>query len=240
MDLNNKIVLVTGSSRGIGAACAKAFAEKGARVVIHYHQNKAGAEKTKKACGADWAIQANLENLADCQKLIQTAVAKYGRIDVLVNNAGISTRHMDVLANMEKKWQTMMDVNLRAPFFLSQYTRPHMPTGGCIVNVSSIRAYKPKNALSPYGTTKAGINYVTKALARDFAPDVRVNAVAPGYVRTEMLEKFYGEKIADLEKETPIGRLIQPVEIAHAVIFLAENDAVTGHTLVVDGGYLVG
>ncbi|HLD76081.1 MAG TPA: SDR family oxidoreductase, partial [Candidatus Norongarragalinales archaeon] len=183
-------------------------------------------------------VQADLADLGECKQLIDSVVKKFGRINVLVNNAGVSTPAASELS-LEKRWQTMMDVNLRAPFFLSTYARPHMPKGGCIVNLSSIRAFKPKNVLSVYGTSKAGLNYLTRSLARDFAPKVRVNAVAPGYVRTEMVEKFYGNKMDQLEKETPIGRMIRPEEIASAVVFLSENDAITGQTLVVDGGYLI-
>lgn len=238
MDLTGKVVLVTGSSQGIGAATANAFAEKGAHVAIHYHVNKAKAQETQRKCKSKLCLQADLSKLDECRKLIEKVVQEFGRIDVLVNNAGASTPEGERLS-LEERWEYMMNVNLRAPFFLSQYAAPHMKKGGCIVNVSSIRALKPKNALTVYGTTKAGLAYLTKAMARDVAPEIRVNAVAPGYVRTEMLEEFYGDRIQKLIQETTMDRLIKPEEVADAVLFLCQNDAVTGHLLVVDGGYLV-
>ncbi len=244
MELRNKIVLITGSSRGIGAACAKAFAEKGARVVVHYksHKSKKEAEKVATACKAELCLKADVSSLDQCRGLIDAVVKEFGRIDVLVNNAGISLP-VEAGESMEERWQKHMDVNLRAPFFLSQYAKDHMPKGGSVINVSSIRAFRPSKTnakLSVYGMTKAGLTYMTKSLALFWAKDgIRVNAVAPGYVDTDMLNAFYKDKIPELVRQVPMNRLIRPDEIAHAVVFLAENDAVTGHTLVVDGGYLI-
>ncbi len=244
MDLTDKVVIVTGSSRGIGAATAIAFAGKGARVVIHYKsaKSKKEAEKVARACKAELCVPADLESLKDCRTLIDAVVKKYGRIDVLVNNAGISLP-VEEGESLEERWQKHMDVNLRAPFFLSQYAKDHMPAGGCVVNLASIRAFRPSKTnarLSVYGISKAGLVYLTKSLALFWAESgIRVNAVAPGYVDTDMLNTFYKDKTAEVAKQMPINRLIKPEEIASAVVFLAENDAVTGHTLVVDGGYLI-
>ncbi|MDP2717464.1 MAG: SDR family oxidoreductase [Candidatus Micrarchaeota archaeon] len=238
MDLKNKVVLVTGSSSGIGAATAKAFAAKGAKTIIHYNYHESAARKIQAATKSELCLHADLSVVDECRDLIQKTAEHFGRIDVLVNNAGVSTPANSHLT-LEERWEKMNAVNLRAPFLLSAYAREHMKKG-CIVNVSSIRAYRPKNALSAYGTTKAGVSYMTKALAHDFAPDVRVNAVAPGYARTEMTEKFYGDKFSELERQTPIGRIIKPEEIADSILFLCQNDAITGHVLVIDGGYLVG
>jgi len=183
-----------------------------------------------------------LESLEQCQKLVEAVVKKFGHIDVLVNNAGISLPVVDG-ESLEKRWQQHMDVNLRAPFFLSQYAKEHMPAGGCIVNLASIRAFRPSKTnphLSVYGVSKAGIVYLTKSLALFWAEEgIRVNAIAPGYVDTDMLHTFYKDRTQELAQQMPIRRLIRPEEIASAAVFLAENDAVTGHTLVVDGGYLI-
>lgn len=238
MDLKGKVVLVTGASRGIGAATAKTLADAGATVIVHFHSDEKNAKKTASACRTKHVLKADLTDLDECRKLVEEAAKIGGGLDGLVNNAGMSTNQQKT-QELADQWNELNALNLRAPFFLSQYAKEHMKNG-VIVNISSIRAFRPKDGLNIYGTTKAALSYATRSLAKAFAPDIRVNAVAPGYVHTEMLDKFYGDQIPELKKEVPLGRLIKPEEIAHAVRFLFENDALTGHVLVVDGGYLLG
>lgn len=240
MDLKDKIVLITGSSRGIGAACAKAFADKGARVVIHYKsaKTKKEAEKIAKQCRAERCVQADVESLDECKKLIDAVVKKCGRIDVLVNNAGMNTP-TPVGKTDAATWEKIVNTNLRAPFFLVQYALPHLPAGSAIVNLASIRSFRTRPSVAVYSLTKAGVKSLTETMANELAPGIRVNAIAPGYVDTDMLRAFPPEKIEQFRQSAALKRIIRPDEIAHAAVFLAENDAVTGHTLVVDGGYLI-
>lgn len=238
----NKVVLITGASRGIGAATASIYAERGFNVVINYQNSQSLAESLGKELSekyqvktlcikCDISIEIEVKNMID--KIIET----FNRLDVVVNNAGICIDSILEDKSVEN-FRKILDTNLIGTFLVSKYAYKHMPNGA-IVNISStngINSYYPFSA--DYDASKAGVNILTKNLAVEFAPNVRVNAVAPGWVNTEMNatldEKFKSEEL----KKITLSRFAEASEIAKVVYFLSSDDAsyINGEIIVVDGG----
>lgn len=240
MKLKNKVAIITGSSRGIGAATAKLFALEGARVVVNYKQNKSAAEKVfKSLTGQDHLLmQADVSREAEVKKMVAAVVRKYGRIDILVNNTGeIGERGWNISV---KEWQRIIDVNLTSAWLMTKEIAPLMKKqeAGTIVNLSSTVA-RGVAAILPYSCAKGGLISFTKGFAKELAPEIRVNAVAPSNVKTDMTQSAGKELIEFFRQQTPLKRIADPEELAKAILFLASDDAsyVTGHVLVVDGGY---
>ncbi|MHB8733398.1 MAG: SDR family NAD(P)-dependent oxidoreductase [bacterium] len=240
--LRGRVALVTGSSRGIGRAIAQAFAREGAAVVLNAARSIGDARTAAQAIGAGGgtavAIQADVTRPAEARRLVAEAVRAFGRLDVLVNNAGINDRtpfrEID-----DDAWRRMMDVHVTGPFFAAQAAAEAMAQdGGVIINIASMRGIEPGTGAVHYSVSKAAVLMLTRCLARDLAPGVRVNAIAPGYTETA----FHAERtIADrqaIAARIPLGRFAQPEEVAKAAVFLASDDAayVTGDTLIVSGG----
>lgn len=241
--LRGRVAVVTGSSRGIGRAIAQAFAREGATVVLNaarsFDEARAAADAIASAGGKAVAIQADVSKPAEARRLVAEAVRALGRLDVLVNNAGISDR--TALAEMdEATWRRMMDVHVTGPFFAAQAAAEPMAKqgGGVIINIASMRGIDPGTGAIHYSVSKAAVIMLTRCLARDLAPHVRVNAIAPGYTETAFhAERTIAEREA-ISARIPLGRFGQPEEVAKAAVFLASDDAayVTGDTLVVSGG----
>jgi 3-oxoacyl-[acyl-carrier protein] reductase len=241
--LRGRVALVTGSSRGIGRAIAQAFAREGAAVVLNaarsINEARAVAQAIGAAGGKATALQADVTKPSEARGLVAEAVRTLGRLDVLVNNAGISDRTPFAEID-EATWRRMMDVHVTGPFFAAQAAAEPMVKqgGGIIINIASMRGIEPGTGAIHYNVSKAAVIMLTRCLARDLAPHVRVNAIAPGYTETA----FHAERtIADREaiaKRIPLGRFAQPDEVAKAAVFLASDDAayVTGDTLIVSGG----
>lgn len=244
MRFSNRVVLVTGGSRGIGKATALAFAKEGAKVVVNCVKDaKAAASVVHdiNELGSDAiAVKCDVASETQVKGMIAEAVKTFGRLDVLVNNAGIV---FDV--PFEKKtsaqFKRTIDVNLFGTWICSKYAAPHLrKTRGCIVNVSStngIDSFSPDSM--DYDASKAGVIILTRALAQELAPRVRVNCVAPGWVDTDINAKLPKAFVQDEEKKIYVKRFGRPEEIASAIVFLASPDAgfITGSTLKVDGGY---
>lgn len=241
-----RVALVTGSSRGIGRAVAQAFAREGAAVVLNAARSIGDARTVAQAIGASGAravaVQADVSRPAEARRLVAEAVRAFGRLDVLVNNAGFTDRtpfrEID-----EDVWRRMMDVHVTGPFFASQAAAEVMTAqgGGVILNVASMQGIDPGAGAVHYSVSKAAVIMLTRCLARDLAPGIRVNAIAPGYTETAF---HAGRTIADREAiaaRIPLGRFAQPEEVAKAAVFLASDDAsyTTGHTLVVSGGVVI-
>ncbi len=241
MDFSGRVVLVTGASSGIGEACAQAFAARGAAVAVHYRSNAAGAQRVvegiRQRGGQAVALQADLREVTACEELVRLTVQALGRLDVLVNNAGVVERSglWDIT---EVLWDEQMAVHVKAPFFLSRAAARVLPEGGAIVNVASMRGLVAGPGAPHYAVSKAAVLMLTRCLAHALAPKIRVNAVAPGYTDTRVHATRSSEDRRRIEGEIPVGRFATPQEVAEAVVFLASDEAryVTGQTLVVAGG----
>ena len=235
-----KVVLVTGGSRGIGRAIAGAFAQEGAAVAISYASDPAAeqvADGLRRGGRRAMAVRASAAKATDVEALLARVLDDWGRLDVLVNNAGIMRR--TPLADITlREWEDVTATNLTGAFLCSQRAAPELARrDGAIVNVASIRGLVGGMATA-YAASKGGLIALTKALARLLAPGVRVNAVAPGLVDTAMTSDFTVAEREQMTQQIPLGRFAEPDEIARAVVFLASPRAsyITGQTLVIDGG----
>lgn len=238
-------VLITGASRGIGAACALAFAKQGARIAVHYHQNEARATEVCRSivsAGGDAVlVQADLADEAQTVRMVQHACRALGTIDVLVNNAGICAwGTLDEMTDAD--FTRLVNVNQRGMFLCCRALYHHMVQRkqGSIVNISSMWGRQGASCEVLYSMTKAAVIGFTRALAAELAPSgVRVNAVAPGVIDTDMLSRFDARSRSDLVQQTPLGRLGTPEDVAQAVVYLASAPFITGEVLGVDGGFLL-
>ncbi|MFC4775328.1 elongation factor P 5-aminopentanone reductase [Paenibacillus sp. GCM10023252] len=238
-------VLITGGSRGIGAAIALRFAAEGVNIVIHYSQSHESANDTARRCmrlGANvMTVTADLRSKEQLVRMREKLEAHGMLPDILINNAGIA--HYGMLADVsEQEWDDVMSVNLKGMFLCTQLFMPSMIAQryGRIINVSSIWGMSGASCEVLYSTTKGGMNAFTKALAKELAPSgVTVNAVAPGAVDTIMLDNLDAEEKAALQEEIPAGRFGQPDEIASLVYFLSlpESSYITGQVISPNGGW---
>ena len=242
MQLKDKVAIVTGASRGIGAAIATRFAEEGAHVVICYKENREAAEKILAAIGTDRATlaQADLTSEAAVKKVAVLAHNISGRVDILVNNAGAILRPGDWQTDT-KTWQKTIDANLTSAWLMIKHVAPLMQKGGggAILNISSVYGELGAAPVLPYTAAKGGLITLTKAFAKELAPEVRVNALAPSNVWTDMAKGAGEELIEFFREQTPLKRIAEPSEIASAALFLVSDQSsyVTGVNLHVDGGY---
>ncbi len=246
LDFTNKVVLVTGSSRGIGRETARLFAQRGARVVIHYHSNRAAADETLSALpGSDHIIvQGDVADPAAVAALVDEAVAQMGSIDVLVNNAGIYEDHPLAEVGYDEwqaSWRRVIDANLIGAANMCYCVARHMIArgSGAIVNVSSRGAFRGEPTGPAYGASKAALNAMSQSLAKYLAPyNVSVGVVAPGFVETEMARaSLQGQSGVDIRAQSPFNRVARPEEVAYAVLFLASDGArfMTGAIIDVNG-----
>ena len=236
MDINNKIALVTGGGRGIGQAISIMLAERGADIAINYHFDKKQAEYTaeeirKHGCKAH-LYRADVSEYTEVEKMVESILEDFGSIDILVNNAGTSGENYLLSKITNDEWHLVIDVNLSSMFNCCKVVVPHM-TKGKIVNISSIAGKMGGTIGCHYAASKAGVIGLTFSLAIELAPDITVNAVAPGPVDTDLLSPQVKKKLSQM---TPFGRIAKPEEIAHAVIFLLENDYVSGEVIDVNAG----
>lgn len=242
MKLKNKVAIITGSSRGIGKATAILFAKEGAKVVVTYKTDKKEAESVLEEIDRKNGMILKLD-ITD-EKSIKDAVVKvinkYGRIDILVNNAGEILRPGDWKGNLDT-WKKTIDINLTGAWLMIREIVPVMQKqkAGNIINIASTVGILGVAPVLAYSCAKNGINAMTKAFAKELAPQIRVNAVAPSNVMTDMTKGAGEELIERMKQNTPLKRIAEPEEIAKAILFLSSDDAsyITGEVLVVDGGY---
>ena len=245
-DLSGRVALVTGASRGIGSAIAEILAEHGADVVLS-SRKQADLDTEAERINAKYpekatAMAAHAGRPEEMEKLVQATIDQFSRIDILVNNAGTNPYLGPVLGAELSAWDKTFEVNLRGYFILTKlvYEASMESRGGAIVNVASIGGIRPGIGLGVYNITKAGVIMFTRQLAKELGAKVRVNAVAPGLVKTRFAEALWGNQ-AILDRvlaQNPMGRIGVPDEVAGAVLFLASDAAsyVNGEVLVVDGG----
>lgn len=244
MELEGKSVVVTGGAQGIGRACASALLERGARVTICATSERsiAGAIAALDAGDSLATAVADIATVAGCEATIAAARATFGSVDALVANAGVYLEApMETVG--EELWDRIIDTNLKSAFFCVQAALPDLVSArGAVVTISSYHGLNGVAGVSVYGAAKAGVSEMTRALALELAPKVRVNCIAPGYVWTEKLEGLDGAQqlTEQFAAETPVGRVGQPREIADAVNFTLENEFVNGAILSVDGGRIAG
>ncbi|WP_406622624.1 SDR family NAD(P)-dependent oxidoreductase [Acidovorax sp. SDU_ACID1] len=232
------VALVTGSTSGIGAAIARRLSQEGYAVVLHSRSSVDTGRAMAAELGRAAYVQADLAVDADRVRLVREAVACWGRLDLLVNNAGISrvVPHGDLHAATPEIWRELHEVNVIAPFRLIAEARPALEAaGGCVVNVSSHAGVRPKGASIPYAASKAALNHMTRLLALSLAPRIRVNAVAPGLVDTPLTADWTAAQALWRER-SPMRRAAQPQDIAQAVALLAASGYMTGEILLLDGG----
>ena len=251
MRLKDKVAVITGAASGIGSAAAELFAEEGAKVVVVDINSEAGQEvvqKIKKAGGEATFVQVDVSRAADNKRMVETAINSYGKLDILFNNAAIAGEALEELN--EEEWHKVLDVNLTGPFLGCLYAIPEMKRqgGGNIINTSSRGGVAAFGRSVAYGTSKAGVIMLTKALARSLAKDnIRVNCLCPGSVDTGLSDAFIRYPKTEEERQArraaliariPLGRTADPKEIAYAALFLASDESsfVDGVALLIDGG----
>lgn len=245
--LQGKIAIVTGSSRGIGAAIARELAAQGALVVVNHRDSAVQADavvaEILAAGGVAVAIQADVSDFAEAQRLIKETVDRFGRLDILVNNAG-TTRDMLIMMMPEADWDLVIQTNLKSAFNCAKAAvRPMMKQrAGRIINITSVSGLAGQAGQTNYSASKAGIIGFTKALAKEVGPrSITVNAVAPGFVPTVLTDVLTEDQKRAIIAMTPLGRFAKPEEIAYAVTFLASDQAafITGQVVSVDGGLVM-
>ncbi|HET6952190.1 MAG TPA: glucose 1-dehydrogenase [Acidimicrobiales bacterium] len=235
----DKVVMVTGSSSGIGEATARAFDAEGAHVVVNSSSSVEAGEAVAGSLASSIYVQADVSDPAACEALVAAAVDRFGRLDVLVNNAGVTQviAHHDLDAVTDDVLQRILDVNVVGTWRLTRLAMPHLRASGdgSVVNITSIAGLRPTGSSIPYAMSKAALNHMTALLANVTGPEVRVNAVAPGLIRTPWTADwgFIHDAMAE---RAPLQRSGEPDDVATLVVDLAASAYVTGQVVVVDGG----
>ncbi len=241
----NKVVVVTGGSKGIGAQIVKTLANENYKVILNYNNSKEQAEKIQQELleqGKEIEIiKADVSKREETEKLIQFAINKFNKIDVLINNAGISQEGLftDVT---EEEWQKIINTNLNSVFYCNQQALKYMiqEQQGCIINISSIWGETGASCEVAYSTTKAAINGMTKALAKEVGPsNIRVNAIAPGIIDTDMNRNLTNEELEQIKEQIPLNKIGKALDIAKCVKWLIEDEYTTGQIISINGGWYI-
>ena len=243
--MSNKIILVTGASRGIGREIAYTLAKEGNTVIANYNKSKDMAESLKEISKNENLnidiYKADVSNREEVKEMINYILNKYKRIDVLVNNAGIDQEKMfqDITDN---DWNEVIKTNLYSVFCVTQEIIPNMVSNksGCIINISSIYGIKGGSCAALYSASKAGIDGITKSLAKELGPSkIRVNSIAPGYIDTDMNKHFSSNIVNEIKSEIPLNKIGTPHSIANCIKWLVDDDYTTGQVIAIDGGWTI-
>jgi NAD(P)-dependent dehydrogenase (short-subunit alcohol dehydrogenase family) len=248
MRFDNQVAVVTGAAKGIGWGIATVFAREGAKVVVVDWDADTGertAAEIRRDGGEAIFVKCDVSNEDQVKAMIQATLDKYGRLDVLVNNAGIGV-YKTVLDASSEDWDRALAVNLKGVFLCSKYAIPHMQEQGkgAIVNISSVHSYATVNGVAPYAASKGGITALTRNMAIDYGPAIRVNSIAPGWVLTPLIQGIFdsypdpAEQRRQIEQRQVMKRIGRPEDIGYAAAFLASDEAsfISGTQLYVDGG----
>lgn len=241
--MQKRVALVTGASRGIGAAIARELSDQGWAVAVHYNRSEAQARALAEAMPDAMAVRADMADAAAVARMVDDVAARYGRIDALVNNAGVALWKL-AMDTTVAEWDALFAVNVRGAFAAARAALPYMVEAqrGSIVNVSSMWGQVGASCEVAYSASKAAVIGMTKALAKEMGgAGIRVNCICPGVIATDMMRGFDADTVAELEQETPLGRIGTPQEVAQAVAFLAGDGArfITGQVLGVNGGFVI-
>lgn len=238
-----KTIIVTGASRGIGAAIVKMLAKEDYNIVLNYNKSEEIAKKmqeefTKQGKNVE-IFKADVSKREEVKKLIEFTINKFKKIDVLINNAGISQTRLftDIT---DEDWNNMLNVNLNSVFYMTQEVVPYMihEKEGCIINISSIWGITGAACETHYSVAKAGVDAMTKSLAKELGPsNIRVNSIAPGIIDTDMNKYLSDEDLANIEDEIPLGKVGNPETVAKCVKWLIEDDYTTGQIIGINGGW---
>ena len=236
----NKVVVVTGGSRGIGAEIVKFLAKLGYKVVLIYNKSESYAQDVKKELNNVEIFKADVSKKEEANALIDFAIKKYGKIDVLINNAGIAQTKLFTEIT-DEDWKNIIDTNLNSAFYCSREAVKNMihNKSGLIINISSIWGITGASCEVAYSTSKAAINGFTKALAKELGPsNIRVNAIAPGIINTEMNSYLSKDELKNIKEEIPLEKIGDPVDIAKCVKWLIEDNYTTGQIISINGGWI--
>lgn len=242
MELEGRVALVTGAGQRLGRAIAASLAGRGMTLAVHHHASGAGAEALREeihaAGGRAECFAADLTDAAAARALPDRVAEAFGRLDVLVNSAAIMLR-LGVADTSVAEWDRILDLNLRAPFFCAQGAAPHLRRArGSVVNIADLAGLEPWPGFAAHSVSKAGVVMLTRVLARALAPEVTVNAIAPGAVLVP--ESTTSAERERLARDTPLGRLGAPLDVTDTVLFLLEHGGfITGEVITVDGGRLL-
>lgn len=243
-DIKNKVAIVTGSTSGIGFAIAQMLSKQGARIVINSLSSIQKGEDIAKEFPDSLYCQADIGNEDDCQKLIELTIQKYGRLDFLINNAGAIGKlpSNDITTISNKIFSQTLDLNVVGTWCVIRNAIPYLKKSGSgnIINITSVAGNDPASVSSamPYAVAKAAMNYLTKLLAKELGPEIRVNAIAPGLIITPRTENFH-VAIEKFETKTPLKRTGEPNDIAELVIAIIKSNYINGEIVTVDGGFSV-
>ena len=241
----NKVVLVTGGSRGIGSNIVQSLAKKGYNVILNYNKSEDEAKKIQNLLSSENInidiYKADVTNHIEVTKMVNFCIEKYHKIDVLVNNAGISqTKLFTDISDIE--WNTMLQTNLTSAFYTIKDSLPSMihNKSGLIINISSVWGLVGASCETHYSVAKAGLDAMTKSLAKELGPSgIRVNSIAPGIINTDMNKHLSEEEIKNIETEIPLEKIGQPSDISKCIEWLIEDDYTTGQIISINGGWVI-
>lgn len=239
--MEKKIIIVTGASRGIGKEIARRLAQDGNAVIVNYNKSEEQAQKLQQENPNIEIYKADVSQREEVHKMIENILNKYGKIDVLVNNAGISESKVftDVT---DEDWNKIINTNLYSAFCVTQEALPNMIHNkkGCIINISSVWGIVGASCETIYSIAKAGMDGMTKSLAKELGPsNIRVNSIAPGIIDTDMNKKLTSNDIENIEEEIPLGNIGKTIDIARCVKWIIEDEYTTGQIISVNGGWVI-
>ena len=243
--MQDKVIIVTGGSRGIGASIVKTLARKGYNIILNYNKAEKIAEQIKKELEKEkitiYTYKADVSNREEARGLIEFAIEKFKKIDVLINNAGIS--QMKLFTDItDTEWNDMLNINLNSAFYCTQEATKHMLINkeGCIINISSIWGITGASCEVHYSTAKAALNGFTKALAKELGPsNIRVNAIAPGMIDTDMNKNIPEQDKQDFIQEIPLEKIGKTEDISKCIEWLIEDNYTTGQIISINGGIVI-